>query len=358
MDLSLTSESAERTFLFGAGGAASWVLQGFRRAGIPVAGFLDDAAARIGTVSGLPVMAPDDPGLDPAVRGRSTVICAVMNPAVEESAIERRLIGLGWGNVSSLSRFGRAELKRSGRRCAMLDWTSLDSKQAELSKARSLLSDVQSREIFDAFIAFCRDLDDGGFPAISPHPYFPADLPRWPTALRMIDCGAFDGDSVAAAIRHGYSIESSLSFEPDPKSFAALTQRLKAIPGAMAWPCGVSDRTESRRFDAQGDTGSALNSSGALHVQCVALDDVVPHFAPNLIKLDIEGAEESALRGAAGLLTRFRPGLAVSVYHLPTDIWRIPTFLAEIYGKGAEYLLRRHSRTIADTVLYVLPRAS
>lgn len=356
MDQDLTIETETPNFLFGAGGAASWVLRGFRRAGIPVAGFLDDAAARIGTVSGLPVMSPDDPRLDSSVRGHSTVICAIMNPAVEESAIERRLNGLGWSNVRPFGRFGREELQRSGRRCAMLDWTSLDSHQAELAEARSLLSDVQSRETFDAFTTFCKDLDDRGFPAISPHPYFPSDIPRWPTALRMIDCGAFDGDSVAEAIRHGYTIEASLSFEPDPRNFAALARRLKAIPGAMAWPCGVSDRTDTLRFDAQGDTGSALNSSGALHVQCVALDDVAPHFAPNLIKLDIEGAEEAALRGAAGLLARFRPGLAVSVYHLPTDIWRIPTFLAKIYGTGADFLLRRHSRTIADTVLYVLPR--
>ena len=193
----------------------SWVLQGFRRAGIPVAGFLDDAAARIGNVGGLPVMSPDAPQLEPHVRERATVVLSVMNPAVDELAVQGRLTSLGWGNACSLGAFGRAELRRSGRRCAMLDWSELEQRHGELEDARRLLKDLQSRDVFDAFISFCRDLDDTGFPPISPHPYFPADVPRWSNGLRMIDCGAFDGDSVAAAMARGYRIEASLSFEPD-----------------------------------------------------------------------------------------------------------------------------------------------
>jgi hypothetical protein len=81
----------------------------------------------------------------------------------------------------------------------------------------------------------------------------------------------------------------------------------------------------------------------------------MPHFAPNLIKLDIEGSEEAALRGAEHLIRRSRPGLAVSVYHLPSDIWRIPLLLSEYLDGRARFYLRRHSRTIADTVLYVFP---
>ena len=87
----------------------------------------------------------------------------------------------------------------------------------------------------------------------------------------------------------------------------------------------------------------------------VAMDDVMPHFAPNLIKFDVEGSEEQALRGAEQLLRIYKPALAVSVYHIATDLWRIPLYLASIYGKDCKYYLRRHSRTIADTVLYVHP---
>ena len=343
------------TYLFGAGGAASWVLHGFRREGIAIAGFLDDDAVRIAEVGGLPVYRPDDVRIPVSARQSATVVCAVMNPLVDEVAIMKRLLSLGWRHVHSLGTYGRLELGRSGRRCGMLDGMSLELHREELQNARLLLADDHSRGVFDGFIAFCRELDDTGFPAISPNPYFPTDLPRWAGRLRMIDCGAFDGDSVRAALSHGYFVEASISFEPDPVNYRRLASNIHAIGGAMAWPCGVSDRTQTLRFSAQGDTGSAVSESGGVHVQCVSLDDAVPHFAPNLVKLDIEGSEEAALRGAERIIRTHRPGLAVSVYHLPTDIWRIPLFLSATLGANTRFFLRRHSRTIADTVLYVFP---
>ncbi len=355
--MAIQSPSAEAsTFLFGAGGAASWVLNGFQREGISVAGFIDDAAERIRTVGSVLVYAPDDARISRSDRDTATVVCAVMNPAVDEDAIQRRLRELGWRNVQTLGTYGRMELRKTGRRCSMLDGGSLEHHSGELKHARSLLCDAHSQAVFDAFVAFCRELDDTGFPPISPNPYFPSDLPRWCERLRLIDCGAFDGDSVRAAQSHGYTIEASISFEPDPANFNRLATNIVSIAGAMAWPCGVSDQTRMLRFAAQGDTGSSVSATGDVHVQCVTLDDTIPHFAPNLIKLDIEGSEESALRGAERLIRSHRPGIAVSVYHLPTDIWRIPLYLSEILGADTKFFLRRHSRTIADTVLYVFPQ--
>jgi hypothetical protein len=75
---------------------------------------------------------------------------------------------------------------------------------------------------------------------------------------------------------------------------------------------------------------------------------------PNLIKMDIEGGELDALMGAAAILEKYRPNLAISVYHKTNDIWQIPGLISSIIGP-CNYFLRRHSRTIADTVLYVFP---
>jgi len=344
-----------KRFLFGAGGAASWVLQGFVREGIPINGFIDDAADRIRTVGNLPVHAPNSVLLPIGQRKKSTVIFAVMNPAVNESATRDRLLALGWGEVLSFGEFGRNAYRSSGKLCSMLDASDVGNHKRELAATRTLLSDDHSRQVFDAFVAFVTQLDDSGFPEITPDPYFPADLPRWPKQLRMIDCGAFDGDSVRAAIKHGYNIEASICFEPDPANFANLVQNNYAISGAMAWPCGVLDRTTMLQFSAQGDTGSSICNDGGIPIQCVKLDDVIPNFVPNMIKLDIEGSEEAALRGAETIIRSSRTGLAVSVYHLPTDIWRIPLYLSSVIGPKCQFYLRRHSRTIADTVLYVYP---
>ena len=351
-----TSGLEERpTYLFGAGAAASWILQGFRRDGIRVDGFLDDAADRIGTVGAVPVFLPDDDrALGQDLRGTSTVVMAVMSPRFDEVGARERLMSLGWADVRGFGEYGRAMLAESGRRCAMLSADELDSHVLELAQVRSLLGDDQSRQVFDGFLSFVRDLDDTGLPPITEHPYYPDDLPRWPEPLRMIDLGAFDGETVAAAIDRGYDLEAAVSFEPDPTNFAQLAQTSRDIPGMSALPLGVLDRTCVLKFASQGDAGSFVSESGDIAIQCVALDDAIPHFAPNMIKLDIEGSEEAALRGSEALLRKYRPCLAVSLYHLSTDVWRIPLYLRDVLG-DCDFRLRRHSRTIADTVLYVYP---
>ena len=344
-------------YLFGAGAAASWVLQGFRREGLDAAGFLDDAAERIQTVGNLPVHAPDGESVPPPARSDSVVILTVMNSAIDEKAVASRLQDLGWGKVVNLGQFGRAVFEDSGIRCGMLDARLFEGRTGELAEVRALLDDDHSLQVFDSFVAFVISLDDTGFPPVTSEPYFPDDVPRWPEPLRMLDLGAFDGDTLRAATRHGYRLEAAIGFEPDPDNFPRLAQTVADLPGAMALPLGVSGETRELRFASQGDAGSYVSEAGGISIQVVKLDEAIPHFGPNLIKLDIEGSEESALRGAEGILRRYRPALAVSLYHCSTDIWQIPLFLKEIYGADATYLLRRHSRTIADTVLYVYPQA-
>jgi hypothetical protein len=71
--------------------------------------------------------------------------------------------------------------------------------------------------------------------------------------------------------------------------------------------------------------------------------------------MDIEGSEFSALVGAEATIKRFRPNMAISVYHKASDITQIPLWIKSILGSDVHYYLRRHSRTVADTVLYVYP---
>ena len=47
----------------------------------------------------------------------------------------------------------------------------------------------------------------------------------------------------------------------------------------------------------------------------------------DFLKMDIEGAEMEALAGAAKSIRRFRPKLAISVYHRPTDLTAIPEYI-------------------------------
>lgn len=98
---------------------------------------------------------------------------------------------------------------------------------------------------------------------------------------------------------------------------------------------------------------SVITPEGSLHIQVVALDDVLPSFNPTLIKLDIEGAEPAALRGAAGTIRRNQPKLAVSVYHEPDHLWKIPVLMRELLPTHP-LALRYHQFNGFDVVAYAL----
>ncbi len=77
--------------------------------------------------------------------------------------------------------------------------------------------------------------------------------------------------------------------------------------------------------------------------------------APDLIKMDIEGAELPAIKGAMGVINKFRPQLAISIYHSDFDFVNIPIFLSENLTDYA-YKLGHYSRDNSETVLYAIPK--
>jgi FkbM family methyltransferase len=186
--------------------------------------------------------------------------------------------------------------------------------------------------------------------------YFPADLPAWRTPLRLVDAGAYTGDTLVAARQRGLAVEAVAAFEPDPANFARLAATLSSLPGtdAFAVPCGVLGSTRQVRFSAGAGAGSAISADGSVTIQCVSLDEALHGFRPTLVKMDIEGAEAEALEGARRTITASRPGLAVCVYHAPDHIWSIPAMLRE-WDLGYRFHLRAHAFQGFDTVLYAIP---
>ena len=108
-------------------------------------------------------------------------------------------------------------------------------------------------------------------------------------------------------------------------------------------------------FAEGGGTSSKLSDSGQTTVPVVALDDVLHGHAVNFIKLDIEGAEPEALRGAQRLIEKNRPGLAICLYHSPEHLWSIPLW---VQGLNLDYCLyyRAYQHNTFETVFYAIPQ--
>jgi len=189
-------------------------------------------------------------------------------------------------------------------------------------------------------------------------PQFKESSPLPPTNGEIfIDCGAFDGDTVKRFIKFCKGkYEKIYSFEPNPSQYEntlrnikdAGIQRVEVIKKGV-WSCETVLKFLENR------AGSNINDSGTTAIEVTAIDIVVPESENvTFIKMDVEGAEMEALKGAANTIRRCKPKLAVCIYHKPQDIIEIPTYIMALCPEYKLYI-RHHFINGWETVLYALP---
>ena len=70
--------------------------------------------------------------------------------------------------------------------------------------------------------------------------------------------------------------------------------------------------------------------------------------------MDIEGAEMKAIKGAEASIKKYKPKLAICIYHKPLDIVEIPLLLKEIVPEY-KIFIRHYGDGPFDTICYAIP---
>mgnify|MGYP002508049681 CR=1 FL=1 len=73
--------------------------------------------------------------------------------------------------------------------------------------------------------------------------------------------------------------------------------------------------------------GSFVADIGRMETEAVKLDDVLGADGATYIKMNIEGSELPALKGAEQTIRGFHPRLAIAGYHKTWDLWEIPELI-------------------------------
>lgn len=76
----------------------------------------------------------------------------------------------------------------------------------------------------------------------------------------------------------------------------------------------------------------------------------------DMIKMDIEGAERSALAGARETIRKFKPRLAIPIYHLWDDAFVIPEIILDININYEIYFNWYNKRLANEAVVYAIDR--
>jgi FkbM family methyltransferase len=336
--------------LYGAGGAGRSVARHLKLHGIAVAAFLD-AGARLDEIrDDVPVFTLAQWTGSGRVHD-CDVIVSIHNPFTDVAPIFGMLRAAGFARILSMVDYLALCPDDPQARDWLVPAAFYRDKRDRLDATRALLADDLSRSWFDATLHMRLEgrYDSQPVPRLEEQ-YIPADLPRWREPMRLIDCGAYDGDTIAAMLAAGYRLDAVAAFEPDPANYARLVSRCADLD-AVLLPCGVAATAGRVHFHAGQGTSSRIDETGQTTIQCVGIDEALPSFAPTLIKMDIEAAEPAALCGAARTLRRHRPGLAIALYHRPGHLWEIPLWLAEL-DLGYRMYLRGHLYNGYELILY------
>jgi FkbM family methyltransferase len=355
--LRVAGPSPSGLVVFGCGQLGRFVLPAVREAGLEPLAYCDNNPRTWGSaIGGVPVLAPAEAAQ--RFGGSVPFLVAIYNA----SPVRRQLRELGcrwivpypaffWEHSACLPAEERLDLPQH-----------IVEHSAEIEAAYGLLADERSRHEFLAQIRWRCRLD---YDCLPPHDhpadmYFPPDLVRLSADEVLVDCGAFDGDSIRLFLQKTSGEFARIhAFEPDAGNLAALAAYLSTLPAETAAKIEVQPYALGRqngvvRFSAECSAGSKISGAGGLEIPCRTLDGALEGAVPTIVKMDIEGAEIDAIPGAARIAAECRPTLAVCAYHRCRDLWTLPGLL-KAANPDYRIFLRRYAEECWETVYYAIP---
>jgi FkbM family methyltransferase len=157
----------------------------------------------------------------------------------------------------------------------------------------------------------------------------------------VLDCGANNGVFTRTALSRGARLV--VAIEPTPTTVECLRRNFAreiSEGRVIVCPKGVWDHVDTLEL-AIGTAGNTTGNSfvfgrdekSKVKVPLTTIDILVGELhvpRVDFIKMDIEGAEKQALRGAVSTIRKFRPRMALASEHLPEDPVQIPEVVASI----------------------------
>lgn len=187
----------------------------------------------------------------------------------------------------------------------------------------------------------------------------------------FVDVGAFDAMSSLNFVKWAdgdykkiYMFEANLDFHSRiDKKMKDVGAKYTLIPKGL-WheetQLTFFESPHDSEYNVNLDEHNCFNKSSENKEQWIShtidvgrMDDYINERV-TFIKMDIEGSEVNALRGAERIIKTYKPKLAISVYHKKDDLWTIPKLILE-YNPNYRFYLRNYSFSFGESILYALP---
>lgn len=157
-----------------------------------------------------------------------------------------------------------------------------------------------------------------------------------------LNVGACNGDTIFRFLQNGYSFSRICAIDSDADALRRCKTNLERLSNGK-----FLDKISFHEV--------------ALGCDRQSIDKFFGDVCPSLINMDIEGAENETLCGAANVIRRYRPVLVVCAYHRPEDLCVLPQTINSI-ADDYVFFLRKYPNfqgslhnSREEIVLYAVP---
>lgn len=225
----------------------------------------------------------------------------------------------------------------------------------EFLEASELLCDEYSQKVFWSYLkALKGDVEDDILYSTS-GTYF-NELTKGKKRGAFVDCGSYDGMSAVDYMKFLNQECLVYAFEPDKDNYQNLVKNMGKRSNFICLNKGCYSSEGMFSFVSNGDA-SCLQETGNNVVEVTTIDKTVGDEKVAFIKMDVEGAELEALKGARKVIERDMPVLAISAYHRQEDLITLIPYINNLRNGSERYdlYLRHHSVIQSELVIYAIP---
>ena len=230
-------------------------------------------------------------------------------------------------------------------------------KEEVLNKIYSSMNDKFSKECMVSYvnqrISGDYSYSDG---MIKSTQYFDDELIWFSDNEVFVDCGAFDGQDTIEFLKRAKGDHNKvIIFEPDEQNGKVISERLGEEDACCLIKKAAWSSDGMLKFMMGNATESRVVENGDTDIPCAKIDSICDkmQIIPTFIKMDIEGSELEALHGAEEMIRKYKPKLAISIYHRPEDLILIWDYIQNV-RQDYKFGFRRYSRSFRETVMFAI----
>jgi FkbM family methyltransferase len=239
----------------------------------------------------------------------------------------------------------------------IIDRTFVEENSAFFDDFYENLQDQPSKDSFTAYMLSKIRQDMKYLPPVFEKiQYFPQGIFNLTKHESYFDCGAFTGDTIAEFLKAtGGFYRHIWAAEPDKANYNRLIQYIKdeKLTHVDSINKGIYNDKGKLPFRETGSMLSMITDESDNFIEVDTIDNITAGNPVTYIKMDVEGVELEALKGAEQTIRTYKPVLGISIYHKQQDLIELPKYIKEIVPEYRFYF-RVHKKLAIDTVLYAM----